>query len=167
MREGLDGPISYLEFGVSRGDSIRWWVENNRPPERTFVGFDSFEGLPEHWGGWSKGSFSANGDIPGIADQGCSFVKGLCQDTVPSELAGHELCRRTVMHLDADLYTSTLLALTQLLPKVKAGSVIIFNEFSDYLHECRAWFDAAAAHRLSFVPLCHTPGWGQVAFQLT
>src|SRR3972149_6488959 len=31
-REKLDGPLTYLEFGVSGGDSFRWWVSNTRTP---------------------------------------------------------------------------------------------------------------------------------------
>lgn len=166
-REGLDGLIDYLEFGVSKGDSIRWWVENNRHPETTFLGFDSFEGLPDAWGAWPKGAFTADGAIPAIDDARCQFIKGMFQDTLPDWLAGREFSRRTVLHLDADLYTSTLLVLTQLLPKLKKDCVMIFDEFNDPLHEYRAFCDAMAAYRRGFVPVGRTGDWGQAAIKLT
>jgi O-methyltransferase len=166
-REGLDGPIDYLEFGVSRGDSIRWWVENNRHPESKLVGFDSFEGLPEPWAIWPKGAFSTEGRAPEIADWRCSFVKGLFQDTVPAWLAGREFSRRVVAHLDADLYSSTLLVLTQLLPKLKKDDILIFDQFQSYLHEFRAFFDSTRAYQRAFVPIGRTADWVQVSLKST
>jgi O-methyltransferase len=164
---GLEGPIDYLEFGVSRGDSMRWWVENNKDPESTFVGFDSFEGIPESWATWPKGSFSADGQTPAIADPRCSFVKGLFHDTLPRWLAGHKFSRRTLVHLDADLYSSTVVVLGQLLPKLKTDDILIFDEFSSYLHEYRAYADLTAAYQRKFSPLCRARGWVHVALTAT
>jgi hypothetical protein len=161
--EGLDGPIDYLEFGVAEGTSIRWWVENNRHPGATFVGFDSFEGLPEAWGAWPKGSFATGGQIPEIPDPRCGFVKGLFQDTLPGWIAGHEFARRIVLHLDADLYSSTLVALTQLLPKLKASDVVILDEFPDLPQEYRGFSDATAAYSRRFQALGRAQGWARVA----
>ena len=155
----LDGPIDYLEFGVYRGDTIRWWVEHNRHPASTFVGFDCFEGLPETWGSIPKGTFSVSGNVPDVADSRCSFVKGLFHHTLPNWLIGREFTRRVVLHLDADLYSSTLLVLTQLLPKLKKEDVIIFDEFNSYLDEYRALVDATTAYPLQFKALGHTLWW--------
>ncbi len=163
----LNGPIDYIEFGVSRGGSMRWWVENNINPESTFVGFDSFEGIPEAWATWPKGSFSANGEIPAIADPRCSFVKGLFQDTLPGWVAGREFSRRTVVHLDADLYSSTLVVLAQLLPKLKANDILIFDEFSAFLDEYRAYADMTRAYQRNFTPLCRAVDWTHVAMTAT
>jgi O-methyltransferase len=165
--EGLDGPIDYIEFGVSRGDSIRWWVNNNRHADATFVGFDSFEGIPEAWGKWPKGSFTANGSMPKIDDTRCKFVKGFFNDTLPAWLEGRKSSRRTVLHLDADLYTSTLLVLTQFLGTIKKDSILIFDEFGDPNHEYRAYRDAMAAYRRSSMPLVRNHTWQHVAIKIT
>jgi hypothetical protein len=164
---GLDGPIDYLEFGVSRGDSIRWWVENNKHPESTFVGFDTFEGIPEPWGMWPEGSFSADSQAPTITDSRCSFVKGLFQDTLPDWLACHDFSRRMLVHLDADLFTSTLVVLAQLLPKTKKDDILIFDEFSSYLDEYRAFAEMTTAYRREFVPLCRALDWCHTALIAT
>jgi hypothetical protein len=165
--EGLTGPIDYIEFGVSGGGSIRWWVEHNTHPDSSFVGFDTFEGLPEAWGAWPKAAFSTGGKVPDVVDQRCTFVKGLFQDTLSGWLSGREFTRRIVLHLDADLYSSTLFALTQLLPKLRSGDIIMFDEFDDFLAEYRAYIDATTAYNRSFVPICHATNWAHAAFKAT
>jgi hypothetical protein len=175
--EGLDGPIDYIEFGVYRGDTIRWWVANNRHPESRFVGFDSFEGLPEAWEKNPKGTFSVFGEVPEVADPRCGFVKELFHETMPGWLIGRDFPMRTVLHLDADLYSSTLLVLTQILPRLKKDDIIIFDEFCSYLHEYRALVDATTAYPMRFKALAHTvtpldapslgsPAWKQVALKV-
>ena len=164
--ERLDGPIDYLEFGVYRGASMRWWVENNHHPGSTFVGFDSFEGLPEDWDTMPRGTFTANGQIPVIEDSRCSFVKGLFHQTLPAWLAGRDFSRQTVVHLDADLYSSTLAVLTQLLPKLKKSDIVMFDDFHSYLHEFRAFADATSAYSRRFQALGRAQGWTKVALKV-
>ena len=144
-REGLHGPIDFIEFGVFRGESIRWWAENNRHPESTFVGFDCFEGLPEDWDSLPKGTFSVAGAVPDIPDPRCRFVKGLFQHTLVDWLEGRRFTRQVVLHLDADLYSSTLFVLVNLLPRLRKGDLLIFDEFVGYFHEFRAFLDATTA----------------------
>jgi len=149
-REGLDCPIDYLEFGVYKGSSIRWWLEKNCHPESRFVGFDCFDGLPEKWGEMPEGTFSTFGAVPEVADERCSFVKGYFQDTLPNWLISRDFRRKTIVHLDADLYSSTLLVLLQVLPRLKRGDIIIFDEFGSYLDEYRALVDATVAYPIEF-----------------
>lgn len=53
LREvAVDG--HYLEFGVFTGGTIRYIARRSR--SRVIHGFDSFEGLPEHWGGSVSGA---------------------------------------------------------------------------------------------------------------
>lgn len=46
--------INYLEFGVSDGETIKWWTQNITNPGSLLFGFDTFEGLPEDWGVYKK-----------------------------------------------------------------------------------------------------------------
>ncbi len=165
-QQGLDGPIDYLEFGVYQGESLRWWVENNRQPESRFFGFDSFEGLPESWGKMPSGTFTARGVPPDIQDSRCHFVKGLFQDTLPAWASAYDPSRRIVLHVDVDLYTSTLVILMQLLPKLKPSDIIVFDEFNSYMDEYLAFRQSVAAYYRELIPLAHAGKWTHVAFKL-
>src|SRR5690348_3742884 len=69
-----DSPIDFLEFGVADGASMSEWCRINTRPESRFFGFDSFEGLPEHWHkNRPKGSFNRNGKTPEITDPRLNF----------------------------------------------------------------------------------------------
>lgn len=148
--EKLDGPIDYLEFGVAGGASFLWWAEHNRHPDARFVGFDTFTGLPEAWGGFAAGKFSTGGKTPEVEDSRCSFEVGLFQDTLGPFLESRPLTRRLVVHLDADLYSSTLYVLTRLASHLKPGDILLFDELGVPAHEFRAFEDFAGAYRLRY-----------------
>jgi O-methyltransferase len=163
-QEVLGGvPVDYLEFGVYKGDTILYWAEINKNAESRFFGFDSFEGLPEPWGDYRKGFFSTGGASPSTNDRRVSFVKGWFQDTIPGFLKHFEPRNRLVVHVDADLYSSTLLLLTSLDHFLIPGTVLIFDEFFDCLHEFRALRDYASAFRRKYRPLYCTDTYKQVA----
>tara|TARA_B100001057_G_scaffold499443_1_gene610119 strand:+ start:1470 stop:1901 length:432 start_codon:yes stop_codon:yes gene_type:complete len=74
----LDTDLDFYEFGVHKGESIRYFSEKLINKNNSFIGFDSFEGLPEVYnhGSLSKGHFSTNGEIPNIEDVRVKFIKG-------------------------------------------------------------------------------------------
>jgi hypothetical protein len=41
--------VLYMEFGVAYGESISYWSRELKNPASALHGFDSFEGLPEHY----------------------------------------------------------------------------------------------------------------------
>jgi len=143
--------IEFLEFGVYRGDSIRYWAGLNSNPKSRFVGFDTFEGLPDAWKHFSEtspaGLYDTGGDAPHIDDERVRFVTGLFQERLP-EFLGTRLSvpSQLVIHLDADLYASTLYVLTRCHEILVPGSIVIFDEFSAVLHEFRALEDYCASH---------------------
>jgi O-methyltransferase len=160
--------VTYLEFGVAAGSSFRWWIEKNNNPESSFFGFDTFAGLPEDWGGfYSKGDMSA--DVPAISDKRGKFVKGLFQDTLhdfinaQKELLGSAGAVR-VIHMDADLYTATIFALSQVYPYLKKGDIIFFDEFNVALHEFKAFSDFTSAFYVKLKPVASVNNFYQTAF---
>lgn len=164
-RERLE-EICYLEFGVAAGSSMRWWVENNRHPGSRFFGFDTFEGLPERWGAFGEGAMSTGGSVPDIDDGRCVFVKGLFQQSLPGFLSDFDPGPRMVVHLDADLYTSTLYVLTMLRPVLRKGDILLFDEFNVPMHEFRAFSDFVDAYRVRYEVIGCVNNYYQVAFRL-
>jgi len=138
-------PICYLEFGVHKGGSLRWWLKHNRHVESCFYGFDSFKGLPEFWGKFPKGRFDTEGMPPVVDDVRCQFEVGLFQDTLHIFLKDNQLKYKKIIHLDADLYSSTLFVLTTLEPFLNKGDFLMFDEFSGVDDEFRAFLDFQAA----------------------
>jgi hypothetical protein len=113
---GADRPIDYFEFGVAHGKSMREMVGIYTAPETRFYGFDSFIGLPEKWLMHDVGAFSNLGRFPAIDDTRVQFVKGWFQNSVPAFMADFKKdpSRPTLVHFDADLYSSTLFLLAAL-----------------------------------------------------
>lgn len=148
--ETLDTPVNYLEFGVAQGHSFRWWAEHNKSPESRFYGFDTFTGLPEQWDQFKAGDMTMHGKFPEINDSRTQFIKGLFQDTLPAFLKSFGNSHRKIIHLDADLYSSTLYVLTYLEPYLKEGDVVIFDEFGVPTHEFLAFSNFQAAYRREF-----------------
>ena len=74
----LDKDLDFYEFGVHKGESIRYFSKKLINKNNSFIGFDSFEGLPEVYnhGSLSKGNFSTKGVIPNIDDVRVKFIKG-------------------------------------------------------------------------------------------
>ena len=139
-----------LEFGVFQGDSMRSFAQLNLSEESRFYGFDSFEGLPEDWRGLSAHHFDVAGLIPKIDDDRVTFIKGWFRETLPrmtEELIELSKYRAVIVHVDADLYSSTLYVLFALAAKFR-NYHIIFDEFSG--HESRALYNFCQATGADF-----------------
>lgn len=144
--EQCDGHITYLEFGVERGKSFKWWVEHNTHPSSSFDGFDTFTGLPEDWNVYKAGDMSVGGNFPDVKDSRAKFHKGLFQDTLPQHLKTLKEEGKRIFHLDADLYTSTLYVLTSVAPFMRKGDIIMFDEFAVPTHEFLAFTEFIASY---------------------
>lgn len=160
------GPIAYLEFGVYKGETIKYWSTIDANPKSLFFGFDTFSGLPETWLNYEKGSFDTNGEMPDIKDNRISFIKGMFQDVLPPFLEKQKMTSTLVLHMDADLYSSTLNVLTRCNDIILPGTVVIFDEFSALIHEFKALEDYCSAYIRDYVVLGATKNFNQVAIQM-
>lgn len=134
----IEEPIDYLEFGVWRGGTMGWWL-NRLGRDSTLYGFDSFEGLPEDWNLEHKtGQFDCQGKLPQLAAPNLRFIKGWFEATVESFLATTSLKERLVIHMDADLYSSTVFVLRSMKDAMRPGTILIFDEYWDLKGEFKA-----------------------------
>jgi O-methyltransferase len=164
---GPDQPIDYLEFGVYQGESIKCWAAMNPHAASRFVGFDSFQGLPEDWTRQNPaGAFDVGGEIPVVDDARVRFVVGWFQQSVPAFLTSYQPANRLVIHNDSDLYSSTLYTLTALDAVMPPETLIIFDEFYDPLHEYRALEDYTSAYARTYEIVAATRNYVQAVVKV-
>lgn len=144
------GSIVYLEFGVYLGDSISYFAKSNISPSSRFIGLDSFNGLPESWAGNPAGYFSTAGKVPLMNDTRVTFLVGYFQEIWTDEIV-KRLSPNLIVHFDADLYSSTLFALTRL-DELEFPYLAIFDEFTG--DELRALNDYILSHNASVEFIC-------------
>jgi len=154
-----------LEFGVYSGKTLNLIAEQF--PFQTF-GFDSFDGLPEFWReGFDQGTF-ATSSIPDV--RGATIIVGLFQDTLPGFIGSLDK-KISFIHLDADLYSSTKFALSQLNANIKKGCVIVFDEFMNYPdfenHEYLAFREWLEEFDRKCKPIAYTGNHEQMCFVVT
>ena len=161
-------PVTYLEFGTYEGRSMRWWLGLSPSPQSRFVGFDTFEGLPEAWEGFRKGHFSTRNQLPDIADSRCCFVKGLFQQSLPSFLKTYvPPSHRQVVHIDSDLFSSALFILNQIGPVLRPNDILIFDEFHVWMDEFRAFQLFLNVFPCQYRVLFRSPDWSQTILKIT
>ncbi len=139
-----------LEFGVWSGTTLNI-IAKNRGDQRVW-GFDSFEGLPEDWRSqFLTGSFARNGDLPKV--EGAELVIGWFDKTLPGFMETHA-GPVDFVHIDCDLYSSTKTALEAVGPRLRPGSIVLFDEYFNYPgwreHEHKAWMEFTAKHDIKF-----------------
>jgi hypothetical protein len=118
-----------LEFGVRHGSSIRQLASFT---SKSIYGFDSFEGLPEDWHLESKEVYSTRGKIPKVPAH-VTLIPGWFEETLTLFLEKHEE-DVALINIDCDIYSSTKTVLDLLSPRIKKGTIIIFDEYIGNLH---------------------------------
>jgi len=140
-----------LEFGVATGRTLNHFA---RIFDRQVVhGFDSFRGLPEDWTSrMPKGFFKRSG-LPKVREN-CKLHVGWFDETLPpfkKEVKDQPI---QLLHVDCDLYSSTVTILTALRKNIVPGTVIVFDEYFNYpgwqLDEFRAWQEFVAKNAIKY-----------------
>ncbi len=156
--------VLYMEFGVYRGDSTRYWSKLLGNPRSKLHGFDSFEGLPESWlPQRRKGHFSLHGQSPQLDDPRVQFFQGWFEETLPNYTCPTRDV--LVLNFDADLYSSTMFVLNTLEREIVPGTYIYFDEFNHRFHELRAFSEFTARTGMRFSLVGATRWLDHVVFQ--
>jgi O-methyltransferase len=128
------------ELGVASGASSK--MISSCAPERTLHLFDTFEGLPERSAKdnprfrGNQYRFSLEGAQDYLKGRNVRFYKGLFPQTTK---AVPESARFAFVHLDGDLYESTLAGLQFFYPRMNRGGIIISHEFDTSIGVNRAF----------------------------
>jgi hypothetical protein len=162
-KEGL-----VVEFGVANGASLRHLAKLT---PRQVHGFDSFGGLPEDWRGTREktGAFTQCGRLPRVPANAV-LHPGWFNETLPGFVATNP-GPAAFIHVDCDLYSSTLTIFSELRERIGPGTVILFDEYFNYpgwrAHEYKAFQEFIASTGLTYKYIGVSAEKGHVAVVIT
>ncbi len=187
---GIQGHI--LEFGTLRGYTARLMatlMQQFRYPGALYL-YDSFEGLPEITSPvdqasyevrinkvWFQGSMALEEEMPDrifrvlskiVPPEQIHITKGFFEETLATALPAG---KAALIHVDCDMYTSTVTVLEQLLKQdlLQDGCVLLFDDYNcnranPAMGERRAFAEVfGAQERFSYSPFLPY-GWHGQAF---
>jgi len=165
-----------LEFGTATGRTLNQFA--HWLPQHTVVGFDSWQGLPEQFNDLPPGHFAQ--PLPPVLPN-CKLVQGWFGSRPPQDRSGipentAEFYSRTnsaplaLLHIDADLYSSTHTVLTAFADHIRPGTVILFNEYWNHptwrKHEYRAWQEHCTKHGVRYEYIGYASNHQEVAVRV-
>ena len=136
-------PKVYLEFGCHSGRTFSAAIRASRElgiiESADFYAFDSFEGLPNttsddgifEGGTFSTGIIDFKKSVKKLANytiEDKNIVRGFYSDSLTQELQ-KKMPKVGVVHIDVDLYSSTVEVLAFIKPLLVKGSVLIFDDY--------------------------------------
>ena len=123
-----------LEMGVFDGGSINrmskkiWRIDASRK----IYGLDSFMGLEQSWSSTDHyRSFDVGGVPPKGIDSRVQLIHGRVEEVLEKFLE-NEKPEFSLIHFDMDLYGPTRFALEKIIPFLKPGTLILFDELYGY-----------------------------------
>jgi len=140
-------PGYYFEFGCHSANTIRLAFDSYRWLfDFTYVGFDSFEGLPEigaidRQAIWEKGKLATEEDDfirrclrHGIPHDRLLTVRGFYDKSLTPELAARlKPTKAAVIYVDCDLYESTVPVLAFVKDFLQPGTILVFDDWNCFL----------------------------------
>ena len=125
-------PWHGIEFGVAYGHATYWWLANNDDSVlATWDGFDRFTGLPRAWREHEAGMFDAGRRTPDIDDDRVRWHVGDVEDTISGLDIGRISSGARLGYFDLDVYEPSKAAWDWLLPHLRVGDVLYFDEAFD------------------------------------
>ena len=97
------------------------------------------------------------------------FIRGIFQDSLHPFIESNKTILRTkakLIHLDADLFSSTIFVLSQLYPYLKKGDIIFFDEFNVANHEFLAFKIFTESFYVKLRPIGAVNNFYQTAFMV-
>ena len=160
-----DGLI--LEFGVFSGTTINHIAQLTQ--ERVY-GFDAFTGLPEEWRpGFAKGAFNVSA-IPAVRSN-VELVVGLFENTLGPFKDRNRGMTASLIHIDCDIYNSTVTVFRELSEMIVKGTIIVFDEYFNYpgwrQHEYRAFQEYVTKHNKTYEYVSLVANHQQVGVRIT
>ncbi|MYB20240.1 MAG: methyltransferase [Holophagales bacterium] len=128
----VDG--DFAECGVYRGGTALLLSRVLEGHQETLHLFDSFEGLPapdpERDPDLEQGVFKATStQAVGALLGGFSGSLRVHPGWIPSTFEGLENCRFAFVHVDVDLYRSTVDCLEYFYPRLSPGGIVVFDDY--------------------------------------
>lgn len=161
------GPFSILEFGTAQGYAFAKLLGATRylklEDRVTVHGFDSFEGLPVAntaadkgalANPWMKGAYRASYEV--LRDyceqhrfRNYRLYKGYFEDSMtPEVVATFATQQPVIVWVDCDLYTSSLTVMERLMPYLRSGCVVYFDDY-DFNFGARSTGQARLVHEIN------------------
>lgn len=157
-----------LEFGVATGRTLNHFAR--LLPNKRIHGFDSFQGLPEDWTSRMPKGFFGRDSVPRTRFN-CQLWVGWFDQTLPQWHQKHNHDVIQLLHIDCDLYSSTVTVLESLRSNIVAGTVIIFDEYMNYpgwqQDEHRAWQEYCKKYNIQYQYIGRVSRHQQVAVRVT
>ena len=144
ISEVADDAGFVAEFGVNQGASFIQLC-NLFSDDRVY-GFDAFDGLPDggHWPGnvIHNDAFKYGGKPPFNVPVNGKIYNGWFENTLPN-FCYDELRSIKFLHVDCDVYSSTVTILEHLGKRLRKNSIVVFDDYCNYTGwrqgEFKAW----------------------------
>ncbi len=143
------------EFGVNKGESFVQLC--SLFPTQTIYGFDAFKGLPDggHWKGNMIHTHEfKHGGVPTFEiPKNGEIINGWFENTLP-EFFNSPRGFSKFLHIDCDVYSSTVTILENCRDTLGKGTIIVFDDYCNYPGwrngEWKAWQEFVKKYSIKY-----------------